>query len=76
MTPHILLLTSAVEGVGGPLLVPIGNIAYVVPMEQPVRTRIFLKDRDEYLDVQEEFTDIVKVLGGLVMAPWRENRVR
>jgi hypothetical protein len=68
MTPHMLLLTSAAE-IGGPILVPIGNIAYAAPLDQT--TRIFLQDRDEYLDVTESFDSIIQVLGGLVMRPHR-----
>lgn len=66
MTPHILLLTSA-EEIGGSLLVPIANIAYAVPMG--LTTRIFLKDRAEFLDVTDSFDSIVQILGGLVMKP-------
>ena len=68
MTPHMLLLTSA-EEIGGPLLVPIANIAYAVPLGEV--TRIFMKDRSEFLDVVERFDAIVQVLGGLVMKPHR-----
>ena len=68
MTPHILLLTSA-EEVGGPILIPIGNIAYAVPLDHT--TRIFLQDRDVFLDVTEDFRTIVHTLGGLVMQPFR-----
>lgn len=68
MTPHILLLTSA-EVVGGPLMVPISNIAYMAPLG--VTTRIFLRDREEYLDVTEDFRTIVHTLGGLAMHPVR-----
>ncbi len=68
MTPHILLLTSAQE-VGGPLLVPISNVAYMAPMS--TTTRIFLRDRAEYIDVVETFDQIVNILGGLVMKPLR-----
>jgi hypothetical protein len=68
MTPHILLLTSA-EEVGGLLMVPIGNIAYMAPLGTV--TRIFLKDRAEYLDVTDSFESIVLILGGLVMKPLR-----
>jgi hypothetical protein len=68
MTPHLLLLTSA-EEVGGPLLVPVGNIAYAAPVG-PV-TRIFLRDRDQFLDVTERWDSIIAVMGGLVMKPHR-----
>lgn len=66
MTPHVLLLTSA-EEIGGPILVPVGNIAYAVPLGQV--TRIFLRDRPEFIDVTEEFRTIVHSMGGLVMKP-------
>jgi len=68
VTPHMLLLTSA-EEVGGPILIPISNIAYLAPMD--VYVRIFLKDRDQFIDVTESFDSIVTVLGGLVMKPYR-----
>lgn len=68
MTPHILLLTSA-EEVGGPLLVPIASISFAVPLGEI--TRIFMKDRAEYMDVTETFESIVMCLGGLVMKPHR-----
>lgn len=68
MTPHILLLTSAHE-VGGPILVPIASISFAVPLGEI--TRIFMKDRDEYLDVTEPWDSIIIALGGLVMRPHR-----
>jgi hypothetical protein len=68
MTPHMLLLTSA-EEIGGPLLVPIGNIAYAAPLGQT--TRVFLRDRPEYLDVTDDFQSIIEILGGIVMKPHR-----
>lgn len=67
MTPHLLLLTSA-EEIGGPLLVPIANIAYAAPLGKT--TRVFLKDRAEFLDVTDSWESIVAVMGGLVMKPY------
>lgn len=66
MTPHILLLTSAAE-VGGPLILPIASIAFMVPLDRV--TRIFLNGKDEYIDVTEHFDDIISTMGGLVMKP-------
>lgn len=65
MTPHCLLLTSA-EDVGGPILVPIASIDFLVPLGKT--SRVFLKT-GQYLDVAEQFGDIVAVMGGLVMTP-------
>lgn len=65
MTPFLLLLTSATD-VGGPLLVPIPSIDFVVPLGKT--TRVFLRS-NQFLDVTEQFGDIVSVLGGLVMTP-------
>jgi hypothetical protein len=65
MTPFVLLLTSA-EEIGGPILVPIVSIDFVVPLNQV--TRVFLHT-GQFLDVQEEFESIVRVMGGLVMKP-------
>jgi len=65
MTPFILLLTSA-EDVGGPLMVPIPSIDFMVPLNEI--TRIFLTS-GQYLDVTERFDDITSTLGGLVMKP-------
>jgi hypothetical protein len=67
VTPHLLLLTSA-EEIGGPILIPISNIAYLAPLGQT--TRIFLKDRAEFIDVTERFDTIIACMGGLVMKPW------
>jgi hypothetical protein len=68
MTPHLLLLTSA-EEVGGPILIPIANIAYAAPLGETVR--IFLRDRDQFIDVTERWDSIVQIMGGLVMKPHR-----
>ena len=68
MTPFLLLLTSA-EEVGGPILVPISNIAYAAPLGETVR--IFLKDRDAFVDVTETWDSIIAIMGGLVMKPHR-----
>lgn len=65
MTPFVLLLTSAQE-VGGPLLVPVLSIDFMVPLNEA--TRVFLSS-GQYLDVTERFDDIVSMLGGLVMKP-------
>jgi hypothetical protein len=65
VTPHLLLLTSAQE-VGGPMLIPIHAIDYLVPLGQT--SRVFLTS-GQYLDVVEDFRTIVYTLGGLVMKP-------
>ena len=68
VTPFLLLLTSA-EEVGGPVLIPVNNIAYAGPVGETVR--IFLKDRDAFIDVTERWDSIIAILGGLVMKPHR-----
>lgn len=65
MTPYVLLLTSA-EEVGGPMLVPVSSIDFIVPLSEV--TRIFLTS-GQYLDVTQRFDDITSTLGGLVMKP-------
>ena len=65
MTPHVLLLTSA-EEVGGPLMVPMSNIDFMVPVGQ--NTRIFLQS-GQFLDVTDAWDAIIRVLGGLVLQP-------
>ena len=65
MTPYVLLLTSA-EDVGGPLMVPIPSVDFMVPVGENVR--IFLTS-GQFLDVTESWDAIIRVMGGLVMQP-------